>query len=285
MASRSLGKLAVASLLVLLAGCVQRGVVQVSEYRAPAKPVPDSIVVVSWNAQKGGNPDFETDLTRMIVSERPDLVLLQEARADLLKSKRIGGHFASSWSYPWPDGTTIGVMTLSRVPPLAVQPVRSRHNEFFVTAPKMSLVTEYPLADGERLMAVNVHLLAFERWSTAGIGAQLEDLERIMREHSGPIIFAGDFNTWSRGRLALVERMTGRLGLTEVEGFPQGRTTADKQSSFLNWLFGVDPRLPLDRVYYRGFSHHAATVLSYDTSDHAAIRVVLEVVPAETGNR
>ena len=271
--------------IALLAGCTQRGVVEIPEFHAREKPVPESIVVVSWNAQKGGNPAFETDLVRMIVAESPDLVFLQEARADLLKTNRIGGHFAPSWSYPWPDGTTIGLLTLSQVPPLAVRPVRSRHKEFLITAPKMSLVTEYPLADGQRLMAVNTHLLTFERWSTAGIGAQLEDLETIMREHRGPIVFAGDFNTWSRERLALVERMASRLELNEVDNFTVGRTTADKHSSFLNWLFGVEPRLPLDRVYYRGFSHHSARVLTYDTSDHAAIRVTLETVPITAGEK
>lgn len=270
---------ALALVIVLLAGCAQHEVVQISEFQARQAPMPERIVLVSWNAQKGANPDFETELAQMIIAEKPDLVFLQEARADLLKTNRIGGLFASSWSYPWPGGTTIGVLTLSHVPPVTVQPMRGRYREFFVTAPKTSLVTEYPLADGERLMAVNVHLLAFERWGTAGIGAQLEDLERIMRDHRGPIILAGDFNTWSRKRLALVEKMVSRLELTEVNTFPPGRKTGDHQSSFLNWLFGVDAALPLDRVYCRGFNYHSAKVLTYDTSDHSAIRVMLEATP------
>ena len=69
------------------------------------------------------------------------------------------------WSYPWPGGKTIGVQTLSRVPPVRIQSMPTRYREFVVTAPKVSLVTEYPLPNGEIVLAVNVHLLNFEVWS------------------------------------------------------------------------------------------------------------------------
>jgi endonuclease/exonuclease/phosphatase (EEP) superfamily protein YafD len=234
---------------------------------------------VSWNAQKGSDPQFKSDLSRLVIVDRPDFVFLQEARADLLTTKRIGGYFASSWSYPWPDGETIGLLTLSYVAPVRIQPVPSKHKEFFVTAPKLSLVTEYPLKNGQCLLAVNVHLLAFERWGTSGIGSQLEDLGAIMKAHDGPIVLVGDFNTWSHKRLTLVQEVVDDLNLTEVTGFPPGRKTGDKEASFLNWLFGIDDGLPLDRVYYRGFSHHSAKVLPYESSDHRAIQVTLEFAP------
>jgi endonuclease/exonuclease/phosphatase (EEP) superfamily protein YafD len=136
-------------------------------------------------------------------------------------------------------------------------------------------VTEYPLTNGQRLLAINVHLLAFERWSTVGIRSQLDDLEAVMQEHDGPIVLVGDFNTWSQKRLDLVQEVVDALNLTEVTDFPTGRRTGDKQTSFLNWLFGIDKQLPLDRVFYRGFTDHSARVLPYDSSDHRAIQVTL----------
>jgi len=270
-------------LIVLTASCQARDVVKISEFQEPDRLVPESIIIVSWNAQKGQSAQFKTDLSRLVIGDRPDFVFLQEARADLLETKRIGGYFASSWSYPWPDGKTIGLLTLSYVPPVRIQPVPSKHKEFFITAPKLSLVTEYPLANGQRLLAINVHLLAFERWGTTGIGSQLEDLTAVMEEHAGPIILVGDFNTWSHTRLALVQEVADRLNLTEVAGFPPGRKTADKEASFLNWLFGTDEELPLDRVYYRGFTHHSAKVLPYDSSDHRAIQVTLDLESPSRG--
>ena len=161
--------------------------------------------------------------------------------------------------------------------PTRIQPLPSKHKEFFITAPKLSLATVYPLANGQQLLAINVHLLAFERWGTTGIGSQMEDLEALMRDHDGPIVLLGDFNTWSRKRLELVDGVVERLGLTEVTEFEEGRRTGDKDASFLNWLFGIDEELPLDRIYYRGFTHHSAKVLPYDSSDHRAIQVTLEL--------
>ena len=272
-------RLVVLFLIVLTVSCQARDVIKISEFQEQNRPVPESIVIVSWNAQKGQSAQFKTDLSRLVIGERPDLVFLQEARADLLETKRIGGYFASSWSYPWPNGKTIGLLTLSYVPPVRIQPVPSKHKEFFITAPKLSLVTEYPLADGQRLLAVNVHLLAFERWGTTGIGSQLDDLKAVMEAHSGPTIMVGDFNTWSHKRLDLVRELAEELNLEEVTDFPGGRKTGDKQASFLNWLFGIEQELPLDRVYYRGFSHHSAKVLSYDSSDHRAIQVTLVLAP------
>jgi endonuclease/exonuclease/phosphatase (EEP) superfamily protein YafD len=103
----------------------------------------------------------------------------------------------------------------------------------------------------------------------------LDDLEAVMQEHDGPIVLVGDFNTWSQKRLDLVQAVVEKLSLTEVIDFPAGRKTGDKKTSFLNWLFGIDKELPLDRVYYRGFADHSAKVLTYDSSDHRAIQVTL----------
>jgi endonuclease/exonuclease/phosphatase (EEP) superfamily protein YafD len=265
--------------IILTASCQATDVIKISEFHAPHRTVPESISIVSWNAEKGADPQFKPDLARLVIVDKPDFVFLQEARADLLETKRIGGYFASSWRYPWVNGKTIGLISLSHVAPTRIQPMPSKHKEFFVTAPKLSLVTEYLLVNGQRLMAVNVHLLAFERWGTTGIGSQLDDLGAVMREHTGPIILIGDFNAWSQKRLVLIQALAAGVNLTEVTDFESGRRTADKGSSFLNGLMGIDEELPLDRVYYRGFIHHSAKVLPYESSDHTAIRVTLDLLP------
>jgi endonuclease/exonuclease/phosphatase (EEP) superfamily protein YafD len=94
-----------------------------------------------------------------------------------------------------------------------------------------------------------------------------------MRGHAGPIVLAGDFNGWSERRLAPVERMVREAGLDEVGSFGAGRRTGDLGWSFLNWLFGVDPTLPLDRVYYRGLVPGEVKVLPYTSSDHSGLLV------------
>jgi endonuclease/exonuclease/phosphatase (EEP) superfamily protein YafD len=91
---------------------------------------------------------------------------------------------------------------------------------------------------------------------------------------------AGDFNTWNEKRLRLVQKLVEDLQLTEVTDFPPGRRTGDMDSGCLNWLFGIKKDLPLDRVYYRGFTSHSAEVLPYDSSDHKPIQVTLTLQPS-----
>jgi endonuclease/exonuclease/phosphatase (EEP) superfamily protein YafD len=235
--------------------------------------------VVNWNCEKGTHPLFAEDLKILLVQEKPDIVFLQEARIDLLEPAQMGGYFAEAWSYPWPGGKSVGVLTLSRVPPVRIEPVPARHGEFGGSAPKVSLVTEYRLPNGENLLAVNVHLLNFERWSVKKIGRQLEDLKSIVANHSGPILMAGDFNTWNRKRLALVKKITRELNLQEVTDFPEGRRTGSTKSAFWNDLFGVDGDLPLDRVFTFGLLPRSARVLGYHSSDHRPMLVKLTLPP------
>ena len=266
-------------LVALTVACRGQGATQVAKFSGPAQTLPASITIANWNAQKGKNPRFATDLKLLIAREKHDILFLQEAKTDLFEPQQMGGYLAQSWSYPWPGGKTVGVMTLSRVPPVRIEQVPTKYREFGVTAPKVSLVTEYPLPNGENLLAVNVHLLNFEVWSVKNLSHQLEDLKTIMAHHTGPIVMAGDFNTWSKKRLELVRKIARDVKLQEVTGFPEGRTAGDTQSEFWNEALGVDKDLPLDRVFYLGFNPTTARVLNYETSDHRPILVKLKLNP------
>jgi endonuclease/exonuclease/phosphatase (EEP) superfamily protein YafD len=266
-------------LVALTVSCRGKGATQVSEFSGQEQTLPTSITVVNWNTQKGKQPRFANDLKLLLEQEKPDIVFLQEAKADLFKPQLMGGYFAEGWRFPWPGGKSTGVLTLSRVPPVRVQPVPAKYREFGVTTPKVSLVTEYPLPNGKSLLAVNVHLLNFERWSVEKISHQLADLKSIMADHSGPILMAGDFNTWNQRRLQLVKEITGELQLKEVTDFPKGRRIGDLKSDFWNELLGVDKDLALDRVFFSGFKPTVARVLNFTSSDHTPILVRLKLHP------
>lgn len=266
-------------LVVLTVSCRGKGATQIAEFSEPDQILPASITVVNWNVQKGKHPRFTKDLKFLLEREKPDIVFFQEATSNLFEPEQMGGYFAEGWSYPWPGGQTIGVLTLSRVPPVRIQPMPTKYREFGVMTPKVSLITEYPLSNGQSLMAVNVHLLNFERWSFKKIRHQLEDLKSVMAHHSGPILMAGDFNTWNQKRLQLIKEIRQDIKLKEVTDFPAGRTTADTRSTFWNEVLGVEKDLPLDRVFFSGFKPLLARVLDNDTSDHRPILVKLKLQP------
>ena len=257
----------------LALGCRTTGVAALPQVDATPTRSPAAFTLVTWNAQKGKHESFRNDLRKLVADTGPLLVFLQEARADLVDESPLAGSFARGWHYPWPGGVTIGVLTLSWSMPIRLVSLHSRWREFLVTAPKVALASEHRLADGTSLLALNVHLLNFERWSTFMLRAQLEELREVMGDHAGPIVLAGDFNGWSERRLALVEQTVREVGLDEVRSFGAGRHTGDLGWSVLNWLFGVDPSLPLDRVYYRGLEPGEVEVLPYTSSDHSALLV------------
>ena len=241
--------------------------------------MPARITVVNWNVQKGKHPQLARDLKFLLEQEKPDIVFLQEAKADLFEPEQMGGYFAQGWRYPWPGGQTVGVVTLSRIPSVRIQPVPTKYREFGVITPKVSLVTEYPMPNGQSLLAVNVHLLNFERWSVKKIRHQLEDLKSIIAHHSGPILMAGDFNTWNQKRLQLVKEIRQDTKLKEVTDFPAGRTTGDTRSTLWNEVLGIEKDLPLDRVFFLGFKPLLARVLNYNTSNHKPLLVKLKLQP------
>lgn len=264
-----------ATLLLALLGIAACRAAGIDELPAGATQttLTNPLTVITWNTEKETGADLRRELASFLDGCAADLVFLQEYSEELSGVVAMGGHFAHGWRYPWPDGTTIGVTTLSPVRPTAVRSLPTTYREFFVTAPKVSLLTTYPLDDGRSLLAVNVHLLIFERWGTLKLRSQLAGLEAAIADHEGPVIVAGDVNTWNERRFELVSATMRRLGLREVAMFDRKRTTGDMGPAFLDWLFGVSDHLPLDRVYYRGLSVRSATVLPSEASDHHALVV------------
>jgi len=98
-----------------------------------------------------------------------------------------------------------------------------------------------------------------------------------MASHSGPIIMAGDFNTWNQKRLHLVKEITQDIQLKEVTDFPEGRKTGDTSSTFWNKVLGIEKDLPLDRFFFNGFKPSTARVLNFTSSDHIPILITLEL--------
>jgi endonuclease/exonuclease/phosphatase (EEP) superfamily protein YafD len=127
----------------------------------------------------------------------------------------------------------------------------------------MTLITRYPLAGTpsgrHELLVANIHAI-----NIRGEGAfrgQLSQLLKSLNEHSGPVLFAGDFNTWSDDRMDQLRRMTERAGLVPVE-FGEGR------KSFMGNV--------LDHVFVRELQVVASRVrLDIESSDHSAMQMEL----------
>ncbi|WP_338805354.1 endonuclease/exonuclease/phosphatase family protein [Xenorhabdus griffiniae] len=212
--------------------------------------------VAIWNIYKQQRPSWQQVLSSLI--EKSDLVLLQEAQTTpaLLRFITDRGLVADQVpAFALPQHPS-GVMTLASSSPVYCCPLREKEPIFRLS--KSSLITIYPLPDKRQLMVINVHAINF----SLGVDVYSRQLNNIgihISLHNGPVIFAGDFNAWSRQRLKILERFTHRMHLKEVYFNDDHRTI----------VFGK----PLDFVFYRELKVSRAAVVMTGASDHNPLMV------------
>ena len=222
---------------------------------------PASIRVLTWNIHKQGDAGWEGDLARFVASS--DLVLLQEVvltpplRA-ILDAEHLRFTMASSFFY---EDADIGVLSAARVMPLAA--CTERVVEPWLRIPKSATVSWFALAGTNSTLAVvNVHAINFSL-SVAGYRAQFESLVAALRHHDGPILFAGDLNTWTDERLAVVNDAAAALRLVEIP------LADDRRSVFLGHQ--------LDHILVRDLEVVGATAVPVESSDHNPVLATLRL--------
>jgi endonuclease/exonuclease/phosphatase (EEP) superfamily protein YafD len=234
----------------------------------------NSLKVLSWNIAKNNyEASWIDDFLTIVQQYQPDKIFLQEVRLGV-KAKEIPALEGMGWSFAPNfvdtfDHTYSGILIATKAEPLKSQALLTKHYEPITKTPKVSLFAEYSLSNQpETLLAVNAHLINFVTLSK--FKAQLQEVESILSQHQGAIIFSGDFNTWSRSRWLLLLQMATRLGLTPVSFSPRERK---KIKSFF-----LSP--PLDYIFYRGLKQKPFTARVIDnvsSSDHSPLLVELAV--------
>ena len=229
------------------------------------------LAVVSWNIHKHQHGSIEEELKALVALERPDFLLLQEARAGEVVPSGMFGHHALSFRSGVLDRNREGVMTLGLTPAHRAQRVRSERREFFILTPKAALISFYPVTGGGELCVVNLHGLNFD---PAGVqlAHQLDALRERLAGFVGAMVVAGDFNTWSHSRMKVVNGFTESLDLVEVKPDEEGGKTGALPPGIIGRVFGFAPDLWLDRIFVRGFVPvSVAWMPEYEASDHVPL--------------
>jgi endonuclease/exonuclease/phosphatase (EEP) superfamily protein YafD len=216
--------------------------------------------ILSWNIQKASNDGWAEDLAE--IAGGIHLAFIQEASLQAQIPAAIPTPLVQAFAAGYTtSGQSTGVMTLSASNPSLHCNLTAW--EPLLGTPKATSVTEYPLENrDERLLAINLHAVNF----TLGLEnfrQQFSALADLLQRHHGPVILAGDLNTWSDKRQALVDRFMQDHGLGAVSFEPDLRTTA----------FGR----ALDHIYVRGLEATFAQVIPVSSSDHNPLRVRLAV--------
>jgi endonuclease/exonuclease/phosphatase (EEP) superfamily protein YafD len=216
------------------------------------------ISLLNWNIQKERQPIW-SDEFQSLAAEK-DLVLMQEAslRHDTINDIDASKHWSFAPGYTL-DGEITGVMTLSRTRPLTQCSFVSL--EPLLRTSKATSVTEYALSGTDQtLVVVNIHAVNFSM-GTGAFRKQFEQVQGVLSGHRGPVILSGDFNTWRKKRIQIVEDIAASLELQSV-------------------TFGDDQRVRvfgnvLDHIYVRGLSTLETDTEIVKTSDHNPMSATL----------
>ncbi|MBE9207827.1 endonuclease/exonuclease/phosphatase family protein [Nostoc sp. LEGE 06077] len=224
-----------------------------------------SIKVLNWNIAKNNfEKTWFKDFYRILRQHQPDLICFQEVRMGVGLEQIIGFN-KFSWAYApnFIDAhhqTYSGILTAANISPLTKKAIVTKHYEPLVNTPKVSLITEYSLANQQKtLLTINSHLINFVEINKFKI--QLQEIELALSTHRGPIIFSGDFNTWNRQRAIILDKAVTKLGLKQVKFATHERKKIKR--------FLLSP--PLDYIFYRGLTEKPASAKVLDeicSSDH-----------------
>lgn len=228
--------------------------------------------VVSWNVHKGLDAGLVGDLGLIARDRAPHVLALQEARPDLALPPGYSGHHAASFRRSLRRDATEGVTTAATVETAWAHRVRSAERELFFFTPKAALISTYRVRGGPELVLINVHGLNFDP-SGRQLARQMDDLRHAVAHVDGPLVIAGDFNTWNEARLQAVHDVAIDLGLAEIApDVPGGRTGSFGKGGRIERWIGLDRRLHLDRIYARGLTPiRSAWLEECQGSDHVAL--------------
>lgn len=224
-----------------------------------------SIKVLSWNIAKNNyDKNWIRDFLSILEQYQPDIIFLQEVRMQF-EAENIIELLDWSWVFApnFVDAhhqTYAGILTAAKISPITKKAILTQDYEPIIKTPKVSLITEYLISNHqETLLTINSHLINFVDLNK--FKTQMHEIEVALSGHRGPMIFAGDFNTWSQKRANILNQTVTKLGLISVSFTP------DQSKKIKRFLLSPT----LDYIFYRGLSENTTNVKVLDkisSSDH-----------------
>lgn len=217
-----------------------------------------TILITVFNVQKTQNGSWSDEVFKALV-EGSDLVLVQESIDRFPNYKYEGSYYIDYFYKSWGNITyNTGLTSLTRVPFDEAMRLVSVDTEPIAATPKVTSVEKYSVFGLEhKLLVANTHAINFTGFSA--FKRQISAVAKRLSEHEGPIVWAGDFNTWSSRRKKYLDEVMLSLGLKEV-------IFEKRSESFL----------VLDHVYVRGAKVRYAEQLQVGISDHEPLKFSLE---------
>lgn len=225
---------------------------------------PKNVKVFVWNIYKAKKKGWLNDFVKH--GKGSDIFMIQEGDRSGKMEQAFdhfpGYRFDMGYSFVLkkkneyiPTGTVIG----SSVEPSEVIIERTEDREPIINTPKVNTVGYYPIeGSAKELLIVNIHGM-----NMAGDEAFARHVDQCLehiKNHDGPVVFAGDFNSKNQTRINHMVKGLNENGLVPV----LFRNDKRRRSKF--------SRKIIDYSFVRGFKINDAWVLGkLKTSDHKAM--------------
>lgn len=230
---------------------------------SPSTALNATFSLLNWNIYKQQKIQWSQKLTEW--AQQADLITLQEAKLTqgfIQVSKEQQLHYLQNYAFEH-DGFIFGVNTLSRVP--AKQVCGSRAAEPWIMVSKTGLASTYAIQGiKQTLLLINLHGINFT-FTAEPLKQQTAPYLALIRAHQGPIIVAGDFNTWSDARTKEIVQSLISAGFDEIQ------FTNDQRMTVLG--------LPLDHVFYRDLIVTQSQSFTTTASDHNPLLISFSLLP------
>lgn len=236
----------------------------------------DSIRIVNWNIHKEGNlSEWKKVITRIVKDKKPDFILLQEVRLD----GKVGDFISKDLKYGWEFSPNLyqgkydaysGVLTASHIKPKMVESALSNGTELFSKIQKTVLFTKYPIGSPSlELLVVNIHGININI-DLDGFKEQIRYIAEVVMRHDGPVILAGDFNTWKEARLDHLSKLVKEMELVKID--------FGSNADYVETMFGN----PLDHIFISKeklevIKGSQDVIVDIKSSDHSPLFVELRI--------
>lgn len=228
-----------------------------------------SLKALVWNIKKSGMAKWQSEFKKF--SENRDLILVQEAYANDFFRTVLATYFGYRWDvgisflYRKDNNTPTGTMIGSTVAASYVDVMHSPDEEPVLETPKSLTLAKYPVkGKTEELLVISIHGINFQ--TTAAFKRHIDRAFESISEHTGPILFAGDFNTWNNPRTNYLYRMCKKHDLKAVK-FKNGH-----HRLMFNGYY-------LDHSFVRGLEvTHAEVIGESEGSDHKPLLLEMNVL-------
>ena len=238
--------------------------------------VPKTFRLLNWNVHKGADRGMLQDFG--LIGKDVHITLFQEAvenpewaagvtQAQPSLAWSLVRSFISNSESDFHGYTGVAIGTT--IQPLKETPLISPVVEPVSNTPKTSLMMEFSIEGStETLLIVNAHLINFVL-----DGEYITHLQQIVEHtmsHQGPLLIAGDFNTWSDSRIYDLKLAMDQLNLKRVP---------------LDNYYYMPIVYPYDHIFIRGLNVvKTETLRKITTSDHLPLLIELEIPLQTTKN-